>query len=148
MFGDDDGKEYIYRFSQKENLMTIQNYLKNVISKSHNLDEETIEVLGNEQVDRSKLEEKIAYLQIANITPYFEGENDSSSFAGHFKYKFVFFELFSSFKTNYNLERFLFESAFGRGEQQSKKKTIFETASAFPSITSRLPVAKTEEVCF
>lgn len=98
MFGDDDGKEYIYRFSQKENLMTIQNYLKNVISKSHNLDEETIEVLGNEQVDRSKLEEKIAYLQIANITPYFEGENDSSSFAGHFNISLYFLIYFLELK--------------------------------------------------
>jgi len=129
LFGEEDGKEYVYRFSQKENLMTIQQYLKNVIAKSHNVEHEAIEVLGNQQVDRATLQENTAYLQIAAIFPYYETEVDTATVDAHF-----------------GIQKFLFESSFGKGEQQSKKKTIFETAGRFPAITTRLVVARTEEI--
>jgi len=43
-------------------------------------------------------------------------------------------------------DKFLFESSFGKGDQQSKKKTIFETVSKFPALTSRLAVIRQEEI--
>lgn len=108
--------------------MTVQAYLKKVIVGWIKVEEDDIEVLGNAEVDRESLKDNIAYLQLAVVTPYHEEAKDES------------------YERHFNLSRFLFESSFGKGEQQSKKKTIFETVSPFPSITTRILVKNTQEI--
>eukprot|EP00339_Tiarina_fusa_P001603 CAMPEP_0116997064 /NCGR_PEP_ID=MMETSP0472-20121206/641_1 /TAXON_ID=693140 ORGANISM="Tiarina fusus, Strain LIS" /NCGR_SAMPLE_ID=MMETSP0472 /ASSEMBLY_ACC=CAM_ASM_000603 /LENGTH=540 /DNA_ID=CAMNT_0004695853 /DNA_START=147 /DNA_END=1769 /DNA_ORIENTATION=+ len=131
MFGEEDGRQFIYRMEAKENLMTVQQYLKNIISKTYGADEEKIEVLGNQKpIDKETLDEKTFYLQVASVTPYKEDVE----------------EKLSPFQLHFNVDKFLFESSIGKGDQQSKKKTIFHVVHSFPYINSRLEITKTEEI--
>ena len=91
MFKDNEDLGYIYRFSQRENLMTIQHHLKTVIIKSHNVAEDDIEVLGNEEVKQDALEAGKAYIQIAALTPFVEGELNSALFESHFSISTYFY---------------------------------------------------------
>lgn len=53
--------------------MTIQQRLKDAVS-SIVASQEEVEVLGNRPMDRSSLDDKKVYLQIAAVTPFFEPE--------------------------------------------------------------------------
>lgn len=113
----------------KENLMTVQQILKNIISKTYGAEEDKIEVLGNQTIDTAALDDKIFYIQVASVSPFKEGNEKLSGFQLHF-----------------NINKFLFESSIGKGDQQSKKKTFFKVAHSFPYINSRLEIVETEEV--
>lgn len=132
-FGVEDGKAYIYRCGPKENLMTMQQRLKAALARNYQVTDADIEVLGNQEVERSSLEAGKLYLQMASVSPYFDsGEG---------------LEL-SAFEKNFGCSTFLFESSFatGQGKEQSKKKTIYYTAEKFPNVVSRLEVIKSEEI--
>lgn len=130
-YGEENGRQFIYRMEAKENLMTVQQILKNIISKTYDTEEDKIEVLGNQAVDKTTLDDKIFYIQVASVTPYKEGTEKISGFQLHF-----------------NINKFLFESSIGKGDQQSKKKTFFQVAHSFPYINSRIEIIDTQEVNF
>ena len=132
MFGEEDGRQFIYRMAAKENLMTVQQYLKNIVSKTYGADEEKIEVLGNQAIDKASLDPDTFYLQVASVSPYHEESEEKRSL----------------FQVHFDVDKFLFESSIGKGDQQSKKKTIFHVVHSFPYINSRLEITKTEEVIY
>jgi len=127
--GEEDGRQFIYRFEPKENLMTVQNFLKSILVKTYNVAEDSIVVLSNQAVDKSTLEDNVCYLQVASVTPY---KDDAEKLPPH--------------KLHFGVDKFLFESSIGKGDQQSKKKTIFKVPICFPYINSRIELTETEEI--
>ena len=72
-YGEENGREFIYRCEAKQNLMTIQQYLKSTIGETYGANiEEQIEVIGNKPVDFSALEDDKFYIQVAMVNPYME----------------------------------------------------------------------------
>ena len=101
MFEEQEGKQYVYKFGPKENLMTIQQYFKSTLTKTFNKTEEEIEVLGNADVDKSKLDPNKLYLQVAMVLPYVdpsEEETRNTAFAKNFNLSLFFTFLNSKFK--------------------------------------------------
>lgn len=127
------GKMFIYKCGPRENLMTFQQMLKDIlVHKVEN--EEAIVVLPNKTVDPDKLEPDKVYAQIASVTPYFDASETDRD---------------SAFQRNFNVDKFIFESAIkakGEAEGDSKKKTIFQTILPFPYAKNRLEVVKTREI--
>ena len=102
MYEEENGRQFIYRMDPKQNLMTFQQYLKSIVSKTYGPEEDKIEVIGNQAVDVSTLDEKLFYLQVASVTPYIDEEEDEklSPYQIHFGVGklSLFFDKFFSFK--------------------------------------------------
>eukprot|EP01104_Vermistella_antarctica_P015474 TRINITY_DN5097_c0_g1_i3.p1 TRINITY_DN5097_c0_g1~~TRINITY_DN5097_c0_g1_i3.p1 ORF type:complete len:280 (+),score=57.34 TRINITY_DN5097_c0_g1_i3:61-900(+) len=92
-------------------------------------------------VDRAKLNPDIAYLQITHLEPYFtEEEQDEGMRNTHFR-------------KNSNLQHFQFEVPFTQGgkahgsvSEQYKRKTILTIEHPFPSMLTRVPILRMQEV--
>jgi len=132
-FGEENNGEYIYRMNVKENLMTMQQYLKTIIQNQFGATDDEIKVLGNSIEEAKKIQKNqkpgIFYLQVAMVHPNQTGDSKTSAFRTHF-----------------GVREFLMESASGKGDMQTKKKTIFKVQDSFPCITMRLPIISTAEV--
>lgn len=89
-----DGKEYVYRTGPKENLMTIQQRLKDAaLSAAKSADD--IEVLGNKAIDRSQFEKNKIYIQIAAVHPYYDPDEQNRKTAFERNFGISLFPLFS-----------------------------------------------------
>ena len=84
--------------------MTVQAYLKNIVAKTYNTDSEKIEVIGNQAVDKDKLQKDTFYIQVAMVKPYVEDEDGSlSAFQTHFGAGLFIINSFVQYKNTYNL---------------------------------------------
>ena len=96
--------------------MTIQQYFKTTLTKTYSKKEDEIEVLGNAEVDKSKLEPGKLYLQVAMVTPYIdpsEEDTRNTAFSKNFNLSnFLFFFLLMTFFTYVLIREFLIRVCF------------------------------------
>ena len=85
LYGEENGREFVYRMEAKENLMTVQQYLKGIIIRTYHTEEDKIELLGNQVIDVSTLDPTFFYIQVAMVHPY-SGEDGEklTPFESHF----------------------------------------------------------------
>jgi len=142
LFGDLDGKEFVYKKDPKINLALMTQHLKEIYLKKlgeTSPESDKIVVLPNTKpIDREGLDPKKLYLQIASVNPY-TAEGGTGD---------------SSFEPNFNQTKFIFElGATDTGKahandisKQQKKKIVFYTDIPFPYMTARVPVTRKETI--
>ncbi|XP_022797946.1 dedicator of cytokinesis protein 11-like [Stylophora pistillata] len=115
MFGDDDGKEFIYKEPKITGLAEISQRLEAMYSKKH---KESVKlIMESAKVHPETLDSKLGYIQITYVQPYFDDEE---------------LELRPTiFERNNNIRRFIYETPFtvsgkahGNLTEQCKRKTI------------------------
>ncbi|XP_052102074.1 dedicator of cytokinesis protein 7-like [Mytilus californianus] len=137
-FGDLDGEEFIYKEPAITKLPEISHRLESFYGDRFG--EEFIHIVKDSNtVERDKLDQNKAYIQITYVEPYFDLYEKRN--------KTTYFE------QNYNIKRFMYATPFtldGRahGElvEQYKRKTILTTLQTFPYIKTRLSVISREQV--
>eukprot|EP01129_Flabellula_baltica_P012848 TRINITY_DN5866_c0_g1_i1.p1 TRINITY_DN5866_c0_g1~~TRINITY_DN5866_c0_g1_i1.p1 ORF type:complete len:956 (-),score=177.26 TRINITY_DN5866_c0_g1_i1:18-2885(-) len=139
VWGKYNGREYIYKRSQRYNLTAMKNELIDVYRSQFEDDKFEI-LLTNDIINIDNLDVEKAYIQLAGVRPYVSTEERLKKIG--------------DFDINFNLNKLLFEATV-RGpvkikeddiEHQKKKKTIFVTKYSFPHIKRRIRVAQQEEV--
>src|SRR3990167_5533605 len=74
VYKEENGREFIYRCDPKSNLMTIQQYLKEILSQTYGATEDQIEVIGNKPIDKDTLEDNKFYIQVAMVYAFAEDQ--------------------------------------------------------------------------
>ncbi|XP_033100941.1 dedicator of cytokinesis protein 11-like isoform X8 [Anneissia japonica] len=131
-FGSDDGKQYIYKEPKVTGLVDISQRLFTLCESKFGGG--NVELIRDSvKVDQSKLNEKIAYIQVTFVKPYFD-EKDLESRK-------------TEFERSNNINRFVFETPYtkagkarGSVEQQCMRKTILTTSHTFPYVKKRIKV--------
>ncbi|KXS21645.1 Dock7 protein [Gonapodya prolifera JEL478] len=133
-FGDLDGLEFVYKEKPATSLAEIAARFSDAYAKEFGEDFRLIQDSGT--VDRSKIDELKAHVQVTYVEPYFE-ENDERPKASQL----------------IRLSRFVFETpytlsgkAHGSVDQQHKRKTVLTTESSFPHLKKRLMVVSRREI--
>ncbi|XP_078379462.1 dedicator of cytokinesis protein 11-like isoform X4 [Oculina patagonica] len=137
MFGDDDGKEFIYKEPKITGLAEISHRLEAMYSKKHGRDNVKL-ILESAKVHAETLDSKIGHIQITFVQPYFDDEE---------------LELRPTlFERNNNIRRFIYETPFtvsgkahGSLTEQCKRKTILTTSNTFPYVKKRILVVQEEQ---
>lgn len=137
MFGDDDGKEFIYKEPKITGLAEISQRLEAIYSRKHGRDSVKL-IMESAKVHPETLESKIGYIQITYVQPYFDDEE---------------LELRPTlFERNNNIRRFIYETPFtvsgkahGNLTEQCKRKTILTTSNTFPYVKKRILVVQEEQ---
>jgi hypothetical protein len=93
LFEDLDGKEFIYKEPKITKLGEIQDRLKDIFNKRFKGEDKLKIITDSNNVDRSKLESDLCYIQLTYVTPYFE--------SWEMKDRITYFEL------NNNISKFL-----------------------------------------
>nr|CDS28280.1 dedicator of cytokinesis protein [Hymenolepis microstoma] len=137
-FGDQDGKEYIYKEAPLTKLPEIASRLHDYYSNQ--LGGKPVEVIRDSKpvVDKD-LSSTTAYLQITYVEPYFE--------------EFELRKRKNETERNYGIKRFVMVipftqkgSAHGGISEQYKRKVILEVPRTFPYLNTRLPVISRKEL--
>ncbi|XP_041134364.1 dedicator of cytokinesis protein 7 isoform X3 [Polyodon spathula] len=137
-FGDLDEQEFVYKEPSITKLAEISHRLEGFYGERFG--EDMVEVIKDSNpVDKCKLDQNKAYIQITYVEPYF----DSYEMKDRITY----------YDKNYNLRRFMYCTPFtldGRAHgdlhEQFKRKTFLTTSHAFPYIKTRINVMHKEEV--
>ncbi|RXM98866.1 Dedicator of cytokinesis protein 7 [Acipenser ruthenus] len=137
-FGDLDEQEFVYKEPSITKLAEISHRLEGFYGERFG--EDMVEVIKDSNpVDKCKLDQNKAYIQITYVEPYF----DSYEMKDRITY----------YDKNYNLRRFMYCTPFtldGRAHgdlhEQYKRKTFLTTSHAFPYIKTRINVMHKEEV--
>lgn len=138
MFGDDDGKEFIYKEPKITGLAEISQRLEQIYSKKHG--KESIKlIMESAKVHPETLgSKKMGYIQITYVQPYFDDEELQARP--------------TLFERNNNIRRFIYETPFtcsgkahGNLTEQCKRKTILTTSNTFPYIKKRILVVQEEQ---
>ncbi|XP_071951747.1 dedicator of cytokinesis protein 9-like isoform X5 [Antedon mediterranea] len=131
-FGADDGKQYIYKEPKVTGLVDISQRLVSLFGNKFGVD--NVELIRDSgKVDQSKLDDKIAYIQISFVKPYFDDKDLE--------------ERKTEFERSNNIRRFVFETPYTKGgkahgsvDQQCMRKTILTTSHTFPYVKKRIKV--------
>jgi hypothetical protein len=136
MFGDDDGKMFIYRELKLAGIFDVSGRLGNMYNALYG--KEKIEILTDSGlIDRRLLNPEKGHIQITSVTPYFpKGERKTRE---------------TVFENSTNLRFFKFEAPFLKGEKKLQgsvdsqwiRRTILKTNTSVPGISKRqlVPVA-------
>jgi len=137
LFGDGNGKEYIYKEYAGIRLADISERLR--VQYGQKFGVEKISLLPNKPVDTTTLEEGRLFIQVVETTEYLEP---------HELEKRV-----TPFERAFGISRFFFETPFvmpgkkmGDMEDQFKRRTILTTAEPFPGMKKRQPIVSKEEI--
>jgi uncharacterized protein YkvS len=137
-FGDNDGKEYIYKDKALAKLPEIAQRLENFYGDKFG-EENLIIIKDSKQVEVNKLNADKAYIQITYVEPFFED--------------FELRDRVTVFEKNFNIINFIFATPFTRdgnphGElhEQYKRKTILKTSCHFPYIKTRILVVDNKQI--
>ncbi|XP_060701989.1 dedicator of cytokinesis protein 7-like isoform X1 [Hemiscyllium ocellatum] len=138
LFGELNGKEYIYKEPGITNLVEISARLQEFYKKQFGKDQVEI-IKESSLVKKGNLNPSKAYLQITYVEPYFE--------------EYELKNRVSYYERNSNLRRFIYSTpytlngrAHGELSQQYKRKTILTTLHAFPYIKTRISVIERQEI--
>lgn len=131
--GDENGKQYVYKFPKLFRLFQVVNLVKDLVS-SKGVEAELID--DPSTIKQAELEAKV-FVQITNLKPYTDDPTRKT-----------FFE------RNTNINKFYCEVPFNPDKKKKShgikdnytKRTIFTTANYFPYITSRIPIINEEEI--
>lgn len=137
MFGDDDGKEFIYKEPKITGLAEISHRLETMYSRKHGKDSVKL-IMESAKVHAETLDSKIGHIQITYVQPYFDDEE---------------LEVRPTvFERNNNIRRFIYETPFtvsgkahGSLTEQCKRKTILTTSNTFPYVKKRILVVQEEQ---
>ncbi|KAL5112355.1 hypothetical protein TcWFU_006619 [Taenia crassiceps] len=138
LFGDQNGKEFIYKEAPFIKLAEITARLQEFYS--HQFGGKPVVVLkSSSRVVVTDLDESSAYLQITYVEPYFE--------------EFELRKRRSEYERNYGIKRFVMVTPFtqagpahGSISKQYKRKAILTTSRCFPYLNLRLPIINYEEL--
>lgn len=138
LFGDQNGKEFIYKEAPLTKLAEITARLQEFYS--HQLGGKPVEIIkSSSRVFAADLDEAIAYLQITYVEPHFE--------------EFELRKRRLECERNYGIKRFVMVTPFtqagfahGSISEQFKRKVILTTSRCFPYLNLRLPVIGHEEL--
>eukprot|EP01087_Luapelamoeba_hula_P013453 TRINITY_DN3839_c4_g1_i2.p1 TRINITY_DN3839_c4_g1~~TRINITY_DN3839_c4_g1_i2.p1 ORF type:complete len:1930 (-),score=376.88 TRINITY_DN3839_c4_g1_i2:62-5851(-) len=136
-WGDQHGREYIYRESDTTRTADITNRLLAQFKTHYGA---KVEVISNLQVNMASLKPDIHYFQVVSVTEHLAPE--------------VAKDRKTLWDKKFNVDRFIFESPFtasGKAQasdirEQRKRKTILYTERPFPFVLPRLPVVRKEEI--
>lgn len=138
LFGDLDGREFVYREKGLTHLLDITERLKTTFAARFGATQVVV-LADSRQVDRSTLDPQKAYLQITHLEPHLATDD--------------YVRRRTFFKRNTGLREFIFVTPFtlagkahGPINEQYKRKTILTVDTAFPSLLKRLPVVSKREV--
>jgi len=142
-FGKEDGVEYVYKERLLARLADVCERLVGIFEQSFGAGKVVIWRESGE-VDRAKLpcasDDSIAVLQITFAKPYFENESVPRT---------------TFFSKSFNVQKFMFETPFSKKRSKAhaeslsdqwKFKTILTVDGYFPSIRTRLRVARKEQI--
>ncbi|XP_014668067.1 PREDICTED: dedicator of cytokinesis protein 7-like [Priapulus caudatus] len=137
-FGDLDGEEFIYKEQPFVKLPEITHRLESFyIERYGQASIHTIKDSNN--VDRTKLNPDIAYIQITYVEPYFDLHE--------------FRDRTTDFEKNYNIRRFVYATPFtpdgrahGQLGEQYKRKTILTTTQSLPYVRTRIQVQERKQI--
>ena len=136
-FGDDSGREFIYKEEKLTSLSEISQRLGDRFGRKHG--HHNIKLIHSEkdideQVD---CDSRFGYIQITHVIPY-HGEKGSVD------------QPLSAFERENNIDLFMFETPFclsdprkarsSSCEDQAKRRTILRTTHCFPYVVKRIPV--------
>ncbi|KAK2573394.1 Dedicator of cytokinesis protein 9 [Acropora cervicornis] len=137
MFGDDDGKEFIYKEPKITGLAEISQRLEQIYSKKHGKERIKL-IMESAKVHPETLGSRKGYIQITYVQPYFDDEEMQARP--------------TLFERNNNIRRFIYETPFtcsgkahGNLTEQCKRKTILTTSNTFPYIKKRILVVQEEQ---
>jgi hypothetical protein len=141
-FGDDNGKEFIYRVPASIRLADFTENLKTRYCAEFG--EKNVEILKNKPVEEMKLEKKMNYLQIVSCEVYVSNPDEFGGAEPTFLYK------------AFNVNKFVFETPYdpdgnAKGPIEDparswKRKIIVTTADTFPHTLTRSLIASKEIV--
>ncbi|XP_044001761.1 dedicator of cytokinesis protein 9 isoform X3 [Aphidius gifuensis] len=131
-FEDENCQEYIYKEPKVTSLSEISERLHRLYSDKFGFENVKM-IMDSAPIDQSTLDQKIAYIQVTHVTPYFEKyELDSRP---------------TEFEQNHDICWFMFETPFtndgkprGNPEEQWKRRTIVKTDYYFPYIKKRIKI--------
>ncbi|KAM7540883.1 hypothetical protein Aperf_G00000042064 [Anoplocephala perfoliata] len=137
-FGDEDGKEFIYKQAPLTKLSEMTARLQKHYSRQ--LGGKSVEIIkDSNQVVAENLSKTAGYLQITYVEPYFE------------EYELRKRKLES--ERNYGINRFVMVTPFtqnglahGNISEQYKRKVILTVPRTFPYLNTRLPIIAREEL--
>ncbi|KJE96095.1 Dock7 protein [Capsaspora owczarzaki ATCC 30864] len=137
-FGEQNGKEYIYKEPKITPLAEISLRLQTVYKERFG--ERNFELITDSvDVDVSKLDPLKAYIQLTYVEPYFT--------------EYELKERVTSFERSNNINRFIYDTPFtesgkarGSIEDQRKRKTILTTEAFFPYLKKRLLIVDRQTV--
>lgn len=133
-FEEENGQEYIYKEPKVTSLSEISERLNRLYSDKFG-GENVKMIMDSVPIDQSELDQKIAYIQVTHVTPYFEKiESDTR---------------LTEFEQNHDICWFMFETPFthegkprGNPEDQWKRRTIVKTKYSFPYIKKRITIVE------
>lgn len=136
IFGDEDGKTYIYREIKLAHIFDVSSRIAESYKKLYGQDK--IELLQNSgTIDRTLLNENKGYIQITFVEPYFEKKELPSRV--------------TVYEQGNKIQKFKFEAPFVKGGHKAQgtvdiqwlRRTILKVDSFMPSITKRVEVPST-----
>ncbi|KXJ26177.1 Dedicator of cytokinesis protein 9 [Exaiptasia diaphana] len=136
VFGDDDGKEYIYKEPKITSLPEISHRLQGMYNtKFHG----KIKLIHDStKVHSDDLDPNFGHIQITYVEPYFDDDEKKTRP--------------TPFEQNNNIRRFMYETPFtasgkahGSLDEQCKRKTILTTSNTFPYVKKRILVVQEEQ---
>ncbi|XP_024086053.1 dedicator of cytokinesis protein 9 isoform X2 [Cimex lectularius] len=136
-FDKESGVEYIYKEPKLTSLSEISERLMNQYSNKFGAGAVKI-IMDSAPVVESDLDNKIAYIQVTSVVPYWE--------------KAELVSRQTDFEQNHNVDQFMYETPFtkegkprGTPAEQHKRRTILTTDYVFPYVKKRLKVVKRVE---
>lgn len=132
-FGEDSGKEYIYKEPKVTSLPEISERLHRMFCEKFGKESVKI-IMDSNQVNPDDLDPKYAYVQVTHVVPYFT--------------EMEFVQRQTEFERHNNISEFMFETPFtldgtkarGSPDEQCKRRTILTTDYSFPYVKKRIPV--------
>ncbi|XP_067121236.1 dedicator of cytokinesis protein 9 isoform X3 [Centruroides vittatus] len=132
-FGEESGKEYIYKEPKVTSLVEMSERLNCLFSEKFGKDIVKM-IMDSIQVNPRDLDAKYAYIQVTHVVPYFDEDELKNRIC--------------EFERNNNIRCFMFETPFtqdlnkprGSPEEQMKRQTILKALYSFPYVKRRIPV--------
>ncbi|KAH0567488.1 dedicator of cytokinesis protein 9 isoform X3 [Cotesia glomerata] len=131
-FEEENGQEYIYKEPKVTSLPEISERLHRLFAEKFGVENVKM-IMDSAPIKLSDLDQKMAYIQVTHVTPYFE--------------KLELESRLTEFEQNHDVSCFMFETPFthegkprGNPEDQWKRRTIITTQYSFPYIKKRIPI--------
>ncbi|XP_057325532.1 dedicator of cytokinesis protein 9 isoform X5 [Microplitis mediator] len=131
-FEEENGQEYIYKEPKVTSLSEISERLQRLYAEKFGVENVKM-IMDSAPIKLNDLDQKIAYIQVTHVTPYFE--------------KMELESRLTEFEQNHDVSCFMFETPFthegkprGNPEDQWKRRTIITTQYSFPYIKKRIPI--------
>ncbi|XP_014295486.1 dedicator of cytokinesis protein 9 isoform X2 [Microplitis demolitor] len=131
-FEEENGQEYIYKEPKVTSLPEISERLQRLYAEKFGVENVKM-IMDSAPIKLNDLDQKMAYIQVTHVTPYFE--------------KMELESRLTEFEQNHDVSCFMFETPFthegkprGNPEDQWKRRTIITTQYSFPYIKKRIPI--------